>query len=121
MNKVMVLWVDLRSQRCGEGLCRSMPEAYQALEVKSPGAIQPAIASILPEFLCFEYDYPVREQREALRATRLRARGNAAPGPPFTASCCGAVPLGPPAASALNIRCTAWLPIARCKCTTPCG
>jgi AraC-like DNA-binding protein/CheY-like chemotaxis protein len=71
MNKVKVVWVDLRFERGLEGLCGGMPEGYEALTVESAGAIQPAIAGSLPEFLCFEYDRPVVEQMEALRTTRL--------------------------------------------------
>ena len=71
MNKVTVVWVDLRSERCVEGLCGSIPERFETLQVRCPEAIQLAIAANLPECICFEYDDPAAEQMKALRDTRL--------------------------------------------------
>jgi|HubBroStandDraft_3_1064219.scaffolds.fasta_scaffold46141_2 AraC-like DNA-binding protein len=71
MNKVKVVWVDLRSKPCEEGLCASLPERFETLQVSSPERIQPTIAANLPGCICFEYDDPAAEQMKALRDTRL--------------------------------------------------
>jgi AraC-like DNA-binding protein len=71
MNRVRVVWVDLRSERLEEGLCGSVPEGYETLQVRTAEAIQPAIIERSPGFLCFEYDRPAAGPMEALRETRL--------------------------------------------------
>jgi AraC-like DNA-binding protein/CheY-like chemotaxis protein len=71
MNKVKIVWVDLRSERCAEDPRDPMPEGYEALHVVGADAIRPAIEEHLPGLLCFEYDYPAQKQMEALRDTRM--------------------------------------------------
>src|SRR5260370_30775244 len=70
MDKLKIIWVDLRLDPRFPGLCEGIPGAYEPFRVCSIHAVQGAIQEKLPGFLCFEYDCPAPIQLEALRSTR---------------------------------------------------
>jgi AraC-like DNA-binding protein len=70
VERLRIIWVDLRLSPRIPGLCDEVPDVYEPLRVYSHGALDGAIRENQPGLLCFEYDSPAPTQLEVLRSTR---------------------------------------------------
>jgi two-component system response regulator YesN len=70
MDKLRIIWIDLRLSPRLPGLCEGIPGTYEPFRVGSIDAIQGAIRENQPGFLCFEYDSPAPAHLDALRSAR---------------------------------------------------
>ncbi|MES2205588.1 MAG: response regulator transcription factor [Pseudomonadota bacterium] len=70
MMNASFLWVDLQHLKSPSGLFETLPKTYKSYKVTNPSYICKHIKEEKPQFLCFEFDRPQRQDLEFLQKTK---------------------------------------------------
>ena len=72
MMNASFLWIDLQHFKVPSGLFEALPKTYKSYKITNPSYIFAHIEEENPQFLCFEFDRPHRQDLEILQKTKQR-------------------------------------------------